>query len=76
MINSKSQSHQQHEHANHVAHDDHDPDQHHTGHQHHGGHGDHVAQFRRLFWINLIVGIPVVVFSPMFGHLLGYTVPG
>lgn len=79
MTKSKSQSHQQHEHAYHAAHDDHDPDQHHAGHQQHGGHGghgDHVAQFRRLFWINLIIGIPVVVFSPMFGHLLGYTVPG
>lgn len=79
MTKSKSQSHQQHEHVYHAAHDDHDPDQHHAGHQQHGGHGDHddhVAQFRRLFWINLIIGIPVVVFSPMFGHLLGYTVPG
>lgn len=41
----------------------------------HSGHGDHVAQFRRLFWINLIIAIPVVGFSPMFGMLLGYEVP-
>lgn len=49
----------------------------HSGHGNHGhgGHGDHVGQFRRLFWINLVIGIPVVLFSPMFGHLLGYNVP-
>lgn len=50
----------------------------HAGHMDHGHgvHGGHVAQFRRLFWINLILAIPVVLFSPMFGHLLGYNVPG
>ena len=34
-----------------------------------------MAQFRRLFWIMLIIAVPVVAFSPMFGHLLGYEVP-
>ena len=51
----------------------------HAGHGHHGsghaGHGDHVGQFRWLFWINLIIAIPVVAFSPMFAMLLGYSVP-
>lgn len=42
----------------------------------HGGHGDHVGQFRRLFWINLLIAVPVVAFSPMFAMLLGYDVPG
>jgi len=32
--------------------------------------------FRRLFWIALVLSIPVVAFSPMFGELLGYTPPG
>ncbi|MFD1716141.1 heavy metal translocating P-type ATPase [Amnibacterium flavum] len=45
------------------------------GHAGHGGHGDHVGQFRRLFWIMLVVAIPVVAFSPMFAMLLGYTLP-
>ncbi len=57
-------------HEHHMSHDQH------AGHSHAGhGHGDHVAQFRRLFWINLLIGIPVVLFSPMFAHMLGYTVP-
>jgi len=42
----------------------------------HEGHGaDHVAQFRKLFWIMLVIAIPVVAFSPMFSMLLGYEVP-
>lgn len=44
-------------------------------HSSHGGHGDHVGQFRRLFWIMLIVAIPVVVFSDMFAMILGYELP-
>ena len=42
----------------------------------HAGHGDHVGQFRRLFWINLLIAVPVVVTSPMFAMILGYEVPG
>jgi len=41
----------------------------------HGGHGDHVAQFRRLFWIMLVIALPVVGFSGMFSMLLGYDLP-
>ena len=55
------------EHAQHGGHGDH------SG---HGGHGDHVGQFRRLFWINLVIAIPAVALSPMFAMLLGYEVPG
>lgn len=67
------------DHATHASHSDHGDHASHAGHgdhSGHAGHGDHVSQFRRLFWINLIIGIPVVVFSPMFGMLLGYDVPG
>ncbi|WP_448007007.1 copper-translocating P-type ATPase [Agromyces bauzanensis] len=46
-----------------------------AGHGAHGGHGDHVAQFRRLFWIMLVVAIPTIGFSPMFAGILGYTLP-
>nr|WP_297849979.1 heavy metal translocating P-type ATPase [uncultured Corynebacterium sp.] len=57
--------------------------QHHSGHEMHGGHaghghgghGDHVGQFRRLFWIMLVLGIPVVAFDPMFADLLSYQLP-
>ncbi|WP_207170049.1 MULTISPECIES: heavy metal translocating P-type ATPase [unclassified Nesterenkonia] len=57
--------------------------QHHAGHETHGGHaghnhdnhGDHVGQFRRLFWIMLVLAVPVVGFNEMFAHLLGYQLP-
>jgi Cu2+-exporting ATPase len=52
-----------------MSHDNHD------NHGGHGGHGDHIEQFRRLFWRNLLLAIPVVVFSQMFSDLLGYTLP-
>jgi len=45
------------------------------GHAGHAGHGDHVARFRRLFWIMLVLAVPVVWFSPMFAMLLGYSLP-
>jgi Cu2+-exporting ATPase len=59
-------------HEQHSGHADHSG---HEGHSGHGGHAHHVAQFRRLFWIMLVIAVPVVAFSPMFGHLLGYEVP-
>jgi Cu2+-exporting ATPase len=41
----------------------------------HGGHGGHVARFRRLFWVMLVLSVPVVAFSGMFSMILGYTLP-
>ena len=61
------------EHAGHGEHGGHG----HAGHDHagHAGHGDHVAQFRRLFWIMLVLAIPVVGFNETFAHLIGYQLP-
>ncbi len=60
------------DHAEHGHHQEHAA---HAGHGGHGGHGDHVAAFRRLFWIMLVLAVPVVAFSPMFAMLLGYPLP-
>ncbi|MFN8138025.1 MAG: hypothetical protein U0R79_10745 [Propionicimonas sp.] len=46
----------------------------HAGHGGHSGHGDHVQRFRRLFWLMLVLAVPVVALSPMFAMLLGYEV--
>ncbi|WP_343931066.1 copper-translocating P-type ATPase [Tsukamurella strandjordii] len=69
------------DHAGHAG-ADHGPGGHggeHAGHSGHGGrgggHGDHVAQFRRLFWIMLVLAVPVVGLSDMFAMILGYTLP-
>lgn len=61
-----------------LSHDDHaevvDHDMH-AEHGGHGGHADHVGQFRRLFWIMLLLAIPTVALSGMFASILGYTLP-
>ncbi len=45
---------------------------HHNGHQGHGDHHAHmVADFRRRFWISLVVSLPVVALSPMIQNILG-----
>ena len=63
-------------HGEHGGHPDHQTNAAHDGHGGHAGHGaGHVAQFRKLFWINLIIAVPVIAFSTMFAMLLGYDVP-
>src|SRR5699024_9223538 len=62
-------------HAEHTDHDAHGGHEAHGGHGGNHGHGDHVAQFRRLFWIMLVLAVPVVGLSPMFADLLGYSIP-
>jgi len=59
----------------HVSHKQQDNKQQGHGQGHGGGHGDHVAQFRRLFWIMLVLAVPVVGFSMMFSQILGYMLP-
>ena len=51
-----------------------DDDEHavHTSGQH-AGHS--TAMFKNRFWLTLALSIPVVFFSPMVGHLLGYMPP-
>lgn len=42
----------------------------------HGEHAGHsTAMFRNRFWVSLALSVPVVYFSPMVGHLLGYHAP-
>ncbi|ORM28773.1 copper-translocating P-type ATPase [Williamsia sp. 1135] len=47
----------------------------HMGHGDSAGHADHVGQFRRLFWIMLVLAIPVTVASNMFAMIVGYELP-
>ncbi|MHA6513824.1 heavy metal translocating P-type ATPase [Tessaracoccus sp. Z1128] len=39
----------------------------------HAGHS--TAMFKNRFWVSLALTIPVVIFSPMVAHLLGYHLP-
>ncbi len=69
------------EHAGH-AHAEHAGHAHaeHAGHAHggHAGHVDHTGHeqmFRRRFWVNLLLTIPVLLFSPMLQKWLGFSMP-
>ena len=42
----------------------------HAGHDRHRGH--RVEQFKRRFWLSLVVTIPIVILSPMVQDILGY----
>jgi P-type Cu2+ transporter len=57
--------HDQHGHDQHTGHDQH-------GHDKHAGHDPEV--FRRLFWWNLLLAIPVIVFSRMIQEWFGYSI--
>ena len=58
----------------------------HTEHKGHGGHGSgygdhgvdhtgHEQMFRKRFWANLVLTIPVLLFSPMLQEWLGFSMP-
>lgn len=48
----------------------------HGGHAGHaGGHAGHADVFRRRFWINLALAIPVILYSEMVQMWLGFTMP-
>ena len=48
----------------------------HGGHDAHGAdHTGHEEMFRRRFWVSLLLSIPVLVYSPMLQHWLGFTAP-
>jgi Cu2+-exporting ATPase len=79
MMSEHHEHHEQHSGHTHVQADG-PQDNGHPDHEHehshgHGGHGDHVGQFRRLFWVMLVLAVPVIVFSDMFAMILGYELP-
>ncbi|QQQ63960.1 copper-translocating P-type ATPase [Paenarthrobacter ureafaciens] len=73
----------------HAHHAGHSPEMHGDQHKQHGhgpdddhmvrSHGQHAghstAMFKDRFWLTLALSVPVVFFSPMFAHLLGYMPP-
>jgi Cu2+-exporting ATPase len=57
------------DHAGHEAHGDHDA---HAG---HGGHAGHAEAFERLFWINVVLSIPVLLYSETLQDWLNFSMP-
>jgi Cu2+-exporting ATPase len=48
---------------------------HSKGHSDHVDHSGHEEMFRKRFWINLVLTIPVLLFSPMLQKWLGFSLP-
>ena len=67
-----------HDHSHHTATVDAGPA--HAGHAGHGGHDKHAGHdpemFRRLFWWNLLLAVPVLVFSDQIQDWFDYSIDG
>ena len=70
------ESHKQHEHMEHGGHEHHDHSGHSIGgteggHDHHSHHEHMVADFKKRFWLSLVLTLPVLALSPMIQKILG-----
>lgn len=67
----------EHEHSEHKSHEmknGNGSHKNHGGHEHHDHQSHHahmVADFRKRFWISLIITIPILLLSPMIQNFLG-----
>ncbi|GEB78445.1 MULTISPECIES: copper-translocating P-type ATPase [Bacillales] len=72
--------HAHHEHSSHEGHENHNHNKH--DHHHHGGHGgghaghhEHMIEdFKKRFWVSLVLAIPISYLSEMIQMLFGYEV--
>src|SRR5699024_12435964 len=76
---NRNQDHREHEHHEHHEHarDHHDHDHHnHSGHGGgHAGHHEHmIKDFKKRFWISLVLALPITYLSPMLQTILNYEV--
>lgn len=71
-VTSHEHHHNHETHSNHSQHN-HDDHQSHGDHSHHGhhDHGDMVTDFKKRFYISLIITIPILILSPMLQDLVG-----
>ncbi|WP_217587094.1 copper-translocating P-type ATPase [Lentibacillus saliphilus] len=69
MVDHKGNNHE--EHANHHDHHTHQHEHHsHEGHDHHN-HGDMVSDFKKRFYVSLLITIPILALSPMIQDFMG-----
>src|SRR5699024_1185182 len=70
MKDHQSHEHRQHDHAVHGSLGGHGHGGGHGGHDHHN-HGDMVEDFKKRFYISLIVTIPILILSPIIQGFIG-----
>jgi Cu2+-exporting ATPase len=68
------QSHHHEEHHTHLHTHHHEEHKHHGhgGHDHHAHHGHMIKDFKKRFWISLIITVPILFLSPMIQSFLGF----
>jgi Cu2+-exporting ATPase len=64
-------NHHQINHSKHAHHSNQNKNAIHTNQDHSGHHGHMVEEFRKRFWISLLLTLPIILISPMIHHLLG-----
>ncbi|NUQ40666.1 MAG: copper-translocating P-type ATPase [Calditrichaceae bacterium] len=67
----KHEDHSHHEVHHHEEHGHQGKHDHGGGHNHHGHHAHMVEDFRKRFWISLVLTIPILILSPMIQEFLG-----
>ena len=70
--NSDESSKREHKHEEHGRHNDHDHNHDHDGGDHTEHHAMMIKDFRRRFWISLIVTVPILVLSSTIQGILGF----
>jgi P-type Cu2+ transporter len=63
-------------HQTHKQHQDHQHHEHHQEHEHHDHHDHHkmmIEDFKKRFWISLVLSVPVLILSPMIQEFLGFS---
>lgn len=79
MEHKGSQQHHNHGHMEHNGHQHHNHEHlKHSGFTRHGGHAGHhahmVEDFKKRFWISLVLGVPISILSHMLQMLFGYEI--
>ncbi|WP_375580868.1 copper-translocating P-type ATPase [Marivirga tractuosa] len=65
MSSSQQDSQKKHDHHDHEGHN-------HGEHDHHEHHAHMIEDFKKRFWISIIITIPIMILAPMIQELLGY----
>lgn len=60
--------HEHHDHGNHGGHGSNPP----MGHEHHDHHQMMIEDFKKRFWVSLVLSVPVLILSPMIQQFLGF----
>ncbi|MCJ7549790.1 MAG: copper-translocating P-type ATPase [Anaerolineae bacterium] len=68
-------THEDHQSGSGMAHQRGDHANQHGDHAGHVDHSGHEQMFRQRFWVNLLLTVPVLVFSPMIQRWLGFSTP-